>query len=87
MLRISRSVESGVEMLSLEGRLLAPWSGALLAELATAATKRPVGRLNLAGLTYMDAAGTDLLRKLQRTGIELTGASAFIRALLEPPAP
>jgi len=83
MLRLSRWVDGDVEILSLEGKLLAPWHAVLLDELRAEPHKRRIGQLHLANLTFVDAGGAELLRTLQREGIELIGASAFIRALID----
>ena len=82
MLRITRLPSIQVTTLSLEGKLLEPWLDALRAAIATAQVDGAV-RLNLAQLNYIDHAGVALLLRLQRDGVEISGASAFIARLLD----
>ena len=78
--RLSRNVP--VLTIKLEGEILGPWVGVV----RDACTKR--GRrsarlsLDLAAVTYADAAGVQLLRDLMHAGIEIAGCSSFISELL-----
>lgn len=83
MLRMTRSVINGTGILILEGKLLKPWVEALRAELATNPATGVTARIDLAALSYVDAAGARQLLELESQGIELSGASVFIRGLLE----
>jgi anti-anti-sigma regulatory factor len=68
--------------IKLEGEILGPWVGAV----RDACTKRGrrTGRrcLDLASVTYVDAAGVQLLRDLIHAGIEIASCSSFISELL-----
>jgi hypothetical protein len=68
--------------IKLEGAILAPWVGAVR-EACTQRGRRP-GRLHLdlAAVTYADAAGTQLLRDLMREGIKIAACSSFLAELL-----
>ena len=68
--------------LKLEGKLLGPW----VDELRNVCTK-PLNRaeqvgLDLAAVTFVNAAGAELLRELIRKGIIITQCSAFVAELL-----
>ena len=80
MLRMTRSTDAAV--LLLEGKLTDPWTEELRAEIERAGR---ITRLDLSGLSFLDAHGAQLLRELERSGIEMTGASAFVRGLLDLP--
>jgi hypothetical protein len=77
---MTRSGSGDTAVLLLEGKLTEPWTAALRVELETGG---PVGRLDLAGLSFIDAGGAQLLHELERRGVELVGASVFVRELLE----
>ncbi len=79
MLRISKhaSQDDG-PVLVLEGRLVGPWVG----ELRRAAAEDGLRAIDLAGVSFADAAGVAALRELRGRGMLLTGASDFVVALL-----
>ena len=71
----------------LEGKLLGPW----VDELRNVCTQ-PLERLeqvglDLAAVTFVNAAGAELLRKLIRQGIIITQCSAFVAELLHVEEP
>ena len=71
----------------LEGKLLGPW----VDELRNVCTQPPdrseqVG-LDLAAVTFVNAAGAELLRELIRRGIIITQCSAFVAELLHAEDP
>jgi ABC-type transporter Mla MlaB component len=83
MLRITRVVRTDlVQTFRLEGELLEPWVG----EVRTACAEQMAGAshisLDLAAVTFVDAAGVQLLRDLIRQGIEIAACSSFIGELL-----
>jgi anti-anti-sigma regulatory factor len=71
-----------VATIKLEGELRGPWVEAV----RDAYTKWPLGskrlRLDLAAVTYADAAGTQLLRDLIAEGLEIASCSSFVGELL-----
>jgi hypothetical protein len=76
------AVNDSGRMFKVEGRLLGLW----VDELKNVCTQ-PLDRLeqvglDLAAVTFLDAAGTDLLRQLIRRGIIITQCSAFVAELL-----
>ena len=71
----------------LEGKLLGPW----VDELRNVCTQ-PLERLDqvgldLAAVTFVNAAGAELLRELIRKGIIITQCSAFVAELLHAEGP
>jgi hypothetical protein len=71
----------------IEGKLLGPW----VDELRNVCTQ-PLDRaeqvgLDLAAVTFVNAAGTELLRELIRKGIIITQCSAFVAELLHAEGP
>ena len=81
MLKITRLSRKGRGLtIKLEGELLEAWVGA--ARAACAARGRRPRRLDLAAVTYVDAAGVQLLRDLMAEGIEIAAYSSFVGELL-----
>jgi anti-anti-sigma regulatory factor len=80
--RLSRNVP--VLTIKLEGEILDPWVPAVRD--ACRQRGRRSGRLllDLAAVTYADAAGARLLRDLVGAGVEIAACSGFIRELLHP---
>ena len=83
MLKITRLPRKGrVLTIKLEGEILAPWVGAV----RDACTKRgrtsARPRLDLNAVTYVDAAGVELLLHLMAEGVEIAACSSFFRELL-----
>jgi len=80
MLRMTRSGSGEVAVLLLEGKLTEPWTEELRAEVARDGR---IARLDLSGISFVDAGGAQLLHELGRRGIALVGASVFVRELLD----
>jgi hypothetical protein len=76
--------EDRVLTLKIEGEILGPWIG-IVCEACTRSGLRS-GRLclDLAAVTYVDAAGIRLLRSLMAEGVEIAACSSFVGALLHP---
>jgi hypothetical protein len=75
---------SGV-MLKLEGSLKGPWVEELRRTWFIS-TKMAAGApvsVDLAGATFADALGRDLLLRMRKDGVALSGGSSFLRQLLE----
>jgi anti-anti-sigma regulatory factor len=71
-----------IQTLKLEGEILEPWVGTVR-DACTRRRRRSDGlRLDLAAVTYADAAGVQLLRDLVGDGIEIAACSLFIAELL-----
>ena len=81
MLRITWLSEKGRGLtLKVEGQIVGPWVGSVRDACATRRRRRP--RLDLAAVTYVDAAGVQLLRDLMAEGVEIATWSSFVRELL-----
>jgi hypothetical protein len=82
MLRITVSGQDGTNTsVRLEGKLLAPWIEEVRGLFLTA-TSAPRPSLDLSGITFVDAAGTDLLRLLLRLGVHIDACSPYVAELL-----
>jgi anti-anti-sigma regulatory factor len=84
MLRITTIHDSHGQALKLEGKLLAPWTNEVRDACTRLAAQTTQPRLDLMSLSFVDAAGIDLLRKLQSEGFELAACSSFVTAVLRP---
>ena len=81
MLKITRLSMKGRRLtLKLEGELLGPWVGSVRDACATRG-RRPRCP-DLAAVTYVDAAGVQLLQDLVAQGVEIAACSGFGGALL-----
>jgi hypothetical protein len=81
VLKITRPPHEGGRLtIKLEGAILAPWVGTVRD--ACAIPGRWSRRLDLASVTYVDAAGVQLLRDLMAEGVEIAACSSFVRELL-----
>lgn len=79
MLRITRVPGSQSQTLKLEGSLLEPWVDEVLEACRSTPTRT---KLDLTGITFVDAAGTRLLCDLIKRGIEIAACSSFVAELL-----
>ena len=83
MLKITRLPRKGrVLTIKLEGEILAPWVRTVREACKHLGRGPQRLRLDLAAVTYADAAGTQLLRDLMREGIEIAACSSFLAELL-----
>jgi hypothetical protein len=81
VLKITRLSPKGRGLtIKFEGEILEAWMDA--ARDACATRGRRPRRLDLAAVTYVDAAGVQLLRELMTEGVEIAACSSFVRALL-----
>jgi ABC-type transporter Mla MlaB component len=69
--------------LKLEGEMLGPWVDAVRDVCTKRARRSGRPRLDLASVSYVDAAGVELLRVLMAEGVEITACSSFVRELLQ----
>ena len=81
MLKITRLSHKGRGLtIKLEGELLGAW--VVAAREACATRGSGPRRLDLAAVTYVDAAGVQLLQDLVAQGVEIAACSGFVGALL-----
>lgn len=84
MLRITNVQEPGASsVLKLEGKLLEPWVGELHDACRECLNPPAVVTLDVAELSFVDAAGTIALRELQRCGFSIRGCSSLVAELLK----
>ena len=82
MLKITRLSRKGRGLtIKLEGEVVGPWVDSVRA--ACAIRGRRPGRLDLAAVSYVDAAGVELLLDLMAEGVEIAACSSFVRELLQ----
>ena len=83
MLKITRLFPRGRGLtIKLEGELLGPWVGSVRDACAVRGRRPRHLRLDLAAVTYVDAAGVQLLRDLVAAGAEIAACSSFVGELL-----
>ena len=82
MLKITRLSHKGRGLtVRLEGEILGAWVGAVRD--ACAVRRCRPRRLDLVAVTYVDAAGIQLLRDLMAEGVEIAACSSFVGELLQ----
>jgi hypothetical protein len=93
MLRITVHDKPGALTFQLEGRLAGPWVRVLQEcwPSALAGQRKPILRVDLTGVTSLDAAGRACLAALHRQGAEFVAADCLMKAVVaeitQGPAP
>jgi hypothetical protein len=88
VLKITKLSRKGqVPTIKLEGQVLAPWVAAVREACTPRGRRSRRPHLDLAAVTYADAAGAQLLRELMREGVEIAACSGFLGELLRPEGP
>ena len=88
MLKISEIARNdSSRTFKLEGKLLGPWVDELRNVCVQPLDRLGQVGLDLAAVTFVNAAGTELLRELIREGIIITQCSAFVAELLHAEEP
>ena len=84
MLRITVHDNPGSLKFQLEGRLAGPWVREVEEcwQRALAGRRRPAVRFDLAGITFIDAAGKGCLADMHRQGVELVAADCLTKAIV-----
>jgi hypothetical protein len=84
MLRITIHDHPGSLMFQLEGRLAGPWVPLLQEcwQCELARHRQPILRVDLTGVTSIDAEGRDCLTALHRGGAEFLAADCMTRAVV-----
>lgn len=86
MLKITEQRSSGADSVSLilEGRLAGPWVMELQAYVGqTLVNRRRCTKIDLGGVTFIDAEGKALLARLWREGAELQASGCLTRCVVE----
>jgi ABC-type transporter Mla MlaB component len=87
MLRITRRTDADILHLKLEGKLLASWVGEVLEQLPSQDGALSGLRLDLAQVSFIDAAGQALLKGLLSRGATVSNCSGYISELLHVEKP
>ena len=84
MLRITVHDKPGILTFRLEGRLAGPWVGELEEcwKGALARRREPILRVDLAGVTFIDAAGRACLAAMHRQGAEFIAPDCLTKAVV-----
>jgi anti-anti-sigma regulatory factor len=85
MLRITISEQPRVLSFRLEGRLYGPWTAELEKcwRAAQANGRRRKHRVDLSGVTFIDAAGKAVLAQMHEQGAELVAGDCLTKAIVE----
>ena len=75
--------EDGMLTVKLEGKILGPWVGGVRNACTRLGRVFQRPRLDLAAVTYVDAAGLQLLRDLIAEGVAIAACSSFVGELLD----
>lgn len=81
MLRMTRTESGPTTTIQIEGKILGPW----VSEVRSAVDEIPKSnarRLDMAGVSLVDASGAQLILQLQKEGVEVTSCSHFVADLL-----
>jgi ABC-type transporter Mla MlaB component len=70
------------QTIRLEGKLLEPWVTEVLKVCTSGDGRSDRTCLDLSGLTFVDQAGTKLLKELVRRGLAVSACSGFVAELL-----
>jgi ABC-type transporter Mla MlaB component len=87
MLRITPINKNGSKLLKLEGKLLGPWTGEVLAQIGLDEGALGRTRLDLSQVSFVDAMGLSMLRELVNRGVVIDACSGFIAELLHMEKP
>jgi anti-anti-sigma regulatory factor len=82
VLRITQLHHNGSLLLKLEGKLLEPWAHELRALIPDDPEAARSTRLDLRDVSFIDAAGTQLLRELLARGVVVQSTSSFVDQVL-----
>jgi anti-anti-sigma regulatory factor len=85
MLKITAHTDNDSTSLTLEGRLAGPWVEELercWASSVGAKTRHPLS-VDLSAVTYVDADGKDLLKKIYREGAKLVASGCLTNCIVE----
>lgn len=83
MLRITSTRDVSTEILTLEGKLIEPWTAELLQACSHLLQQGQHVRLDLAAVLFVDSAGYDVLRELMLDGVVIGACSNFVAELLK----
>jgi len=84
MLRITVHDHPGALTFQVEGRLAGPWVWVLADcwQTTLASQRQPILRVDLTGVTAIDAAGKDCLAAMHREGAKFVAADCLMKAVV-----
>ncbi len=82
MLRITKLPRRSARTFKLEGKLVGPWVDELHKACAPLLAASEHLHLDLDAVSFVDAAGVELLRELARQGVSIMRCSAFVAEVL-----
>ncbi len=85
MLRITVQTEAGKTVLKLDGKITGPWVKELEScwEMLRRVQARKAMVVDLGNVTFINAAGSQLLERMHREGAELLGEGPLTRSIVE----
>jgi len=83
MLRITISGDSGHTTCKLEGKVAGPWVAELEQSWRTELAGSPALVVDLSGVSYVDAAGRELLGRMHSRGAKFDARSPFTKGIVE----
>ena len=84
MLKVTCKKENSVEIWELEGKLSGEWVGELERCWKESSPQPGIAlQVHLKAVSYIDAAGKQLLAEMYRRGVEIEGCGCMIRAVVE----
>jgi ABC-type transporter Mla MlaB component len=84
MLRVTCKKEDSIEIWELEGKLSGEWVGELERCWKESSPKLGIAmQVHLKAVSYIDAAGKQLLAEMYRRGVEIEGCGCMTRAVVE----
>lgn len=85
MLRVTKSEAAGRTTFKLEGKLAGCWVEVMeqcWRQAVAEEAQRPL-TVDLNAITYVDERGTDLLREMHKSGVDLSAATCLGRGIVE----
>ena len=80
---VARHPDRGAATLSLEGRVIGPWVGALSQACREVLSSGATLTLDLAGVAFVERDGVSLLKRLVEDGVGVVNCPAFVTEQLK----
>jgi hypothetical protein len=87
MLRIAELESDALSTLRVEGKIVGPWVREIEASCSLALARGGRVALDLALVSFVDAAGLAVVRELSKRGVTIVRCSPFVAAQLKGAAP
>lgn len=83
MLKITVTTEGDLTLFGLEGKLIGPWVSELESQWIGVDGPRRKTEVDLTSVSFIDAAGQDLLRRMVREGASLIATDCMNRCIVD----